>query len=371
MYLETYVDTVGQVEGGRNYLGLLEKLLSHGSYIPSSRLKKVLTTVLRLRSSDSVRQACRVLHQDLCIRRETDVPDSCVWHLLESCMKTLQWEKGAVSLTTAKVVLNYLFGLLVKDFNSKTDNPKSSLIEKVLSLGRQWQRVAKVLDCLFSLQEQGTPSDPGEVVPSLVCLPLLTCTQLERRDQATRLARELSERLGKLSSVETRKQLLLSLPSHYLRELVLDLHLAAHCALSPTASQDCPGNRDLSIAVIGCVHMKRGPYHHDGRQHDDPGYFLFQLCHLLQSHVCNLEGAALLSFLVPSDPGSPLPPHWLACSPCPPLELRKSLSDLRQQVEALTERLMQDPALLASLTDGENWLYLQLLRALTTPPLDF
>ena len=368
-YLKSYADTVGQVEGGGNYLSLLEKLLSHGNYIPSSQLKKVLKTVLRLRSSDYVRQACRVLHRDLCIRRETNVPEGCVWHLLESCMKTLQQEGGensVVSLMAAEVILNYLFGLLVKDFNSKTDNPKSSLIERVLSLSRHWLRVAKVLDFLFSVQERGPPreaSDLGEVVHSLVCLPLLTCSRLERRDQATRLARELSERLGKLSSVEKKKHLLLSLPSHYLRELLLDIHLAAHCALSPAISQESCKSRDLSIAI----HMNRRPYHHDGRQHEDPSYFLFQLCHLLQSHICNLEGAALLSFLVPSIPSGPLPSDWRARSPCPPLELQKSLVDLRQQVGALTERLTQDTALLSSLTDGENWLYLQLLGALTTP----
>ena len=363
--------------GGREYLSLLEKLLCHGKYIPSQQLEKTLMAVLKLSCSDHVRQAQRVLHNDLSIRQETTVPENWMWQLLERCINILQQEGGkAVSLMVAEVVLSYLFGLLVKDFNTKTENPKSSLVEKALSLTRHWPRVTKILDFLFAIHERGSPREPcaapdlGEVVLSLACLPLLTCSRLEQGDQTTRLAREFSERLGKLTSVEKRKHLLLSLPSHYLRELVLDHHLEAHCALSAAVAQDSE-SRALSIAKIGCVHLKRGPYYHDGRPHDDPGYFLFQLCHLLQSHIHNLEGAGRLSFLVPSTPGAPLPLEWLVYPPRPPRELQESLWDLGQQVRALIEQLTQDPVLLISITEGENWLYLQLLQALTNQPRNF
>ena len=366
-----------------NYLSVMEKLVSQGSYIPSGFLKRVLALVNGVSDEGFVRKMHAILCHDLAIRADTDVCEETVWGIMEQGLSTLQSHLASqdsdaqATALAAEVVLNYLFGLLVKDLNSKIDSPRSSLVRKILSLRTKWPHVRKIIDLLFALypSDQGVPSQSGmpdlqDVLLALICLPLLTCEDTDRKELAMKLARELSQQLGTLGSAERKCQFLVALPSDYLRERVISVHLENNFIVHPSAGinsdNHCPSDC-VSLASISSVHLCRTPYNHSGVP-QDLGLFLSLLCQLLQSHLHTLHAEPLLSFLHASTPQD-LPPSWRTVpSPLPQDDLRASLLSIQFQVSALTYRLFEDPAIQCELTTlPTNWLYLQLLTSLAEP----
>ena len=366
-----------------NYLSVVEKLVSQGAYIPTHLLKQVLTQVQRACDEEFVRRMYAILSHDLTIRSNRDIlKEEVVWEAMEQSLNTLQRHlishdnTPQVNVFAAETVLNYLFGLLVKDLNSRVENPSTSLVKKTLSLRSKWSRIIKVLDVLFSVYQnsRGVSSHPGvpdvrEVLLAMICLPLLTCEDIDRKEMALRLARELSERLETLGSTERKRELLLAIPSDYLRERVISIHLNRNFVMRPSAdsSSDLTQCDNVSLATIGLVHLSRMPYNHSNTP-QDLGFFLFLLCHLLQSHLHTLHACPILSFLTPSSLTTDLPPSWLSLpSPLSREELRASLLSICHPVQTLMFRLLEDPVFLCEITVPTNWLYLQLLTSLTEP----
>ena len=381
VFVQNYMSSANLHKGGNsvlNYLSVVEKLVSHGAYIPTLLLKKVLTQVQRACDHEFVRRMYAILSHDLAIRAISDVPkEEFVWEAMEQSLSTLQRHLVSqentppVSVFAAETVLNYLFGLLVKDLNFRIENPSSSLVRKTLSLRSKWSRIIKMLDVLFSVYQnsRGVSSHPGvpgmqEVLLAMICLPLLTCEDTDRKDTTLRLARELSERLETLGSTEKKQELLLAIPSDYLRERVISLHLNRHFVMRPFADSrsDLIQSDDISLATIGSMHLSRMPYDHSNTP-QDLGLFLLLLCHLLQSHLHTLHASPILSFLTPS---VALPPSWQSLpSPLSRDELRASLLSICPSVQTLMCRLFDDPVFQCELTVPTNWLYLQLLTSLT------
>ena len=386
VFVENYMSSANLHKVGSNnalnYLSVVEKLVSHGAYIPTHLLKQVLTQVQRAGDEEFVRRMYAILSHDLAIRANRDVPkEEVVWEAMEQSLSTLQRHLVSqdntppVNVFAAETVLNYLFGLLVKDLNSRIENPSTSLVKKTLSLRSKWSRIIKVLDVLFVCQNsRGVSSHPGvpdvrEVLLAMICLPLLTCEDIDRKEMALRLARELSERLETLSSTERKQEVLLAIPSDYLRERVISIHLNRNFVIRPSAnsSSDLTQSDDVSLATIGLVHLSRMPYNHSNTP-QDLGFFLFLLCHLLQSHLHILHACPILSFLTPSSLTTDLPPSWLSLPfPLSREELRASLLSICHPVQTFTFRLLEDPVFLCEVTVPTNWLYLQLLRSLTEP----
>lgn len=365
------------------YLTIIEKLVSQGSYIPSKFLRKVLALVLSVRDVGFVWKMHAILCHDLAIRADTNVCEEIVWEAIELGLSTLQRHLGSqdcdpsATVLAAEVTLNYLFGLLVKDLNSKIASPRSSLVKKILSLRTKWPRVIRITDLLFALYQrgQGVPSHPGlpdlqDLLLALICLPLLTCEDTDQKELAMKLARELSQRLGTLSSTYKKCQFLLALPSDYLRERVISVHLEnnfiVHRSAGVNSDNHIPSD-SVSLASIGSVHLSRMPYDHSGAPHD-LSLFLFLLCQLLQSHLHTLHSEPVLSFLHASTPQD-LPPSWRTVpAPLLPDDLQASLLSIQFQVSSLTYRLFEDPRLQCELTTlPTNWLYLQLLTSLSEP----
>ena len=366
-----------------NYLSVVEKLVSQGAYIPTHLLKQVLSQVQQACDEEFVRRMYAILSHDLAIRSNRDIPkEEVVWEAMEQSLNTLQRHLVSqdntpqVNVFAAETVLNYLFGLLVKDLNSRIENPSTSLVKKTLSLRSKWSRIIKVLDVLFSVYQnsRGVSSHPGvpdvrEVLLAMICLPLLTCEDIDRKEMALRLARELSERLETLGSTERKRELLLAIPSDYLRERMISIHLNRNFVMRPStnSSSDLTQSDNVSLATIGLVHLSRVPYNHSNTP-QDLGFFLFLLCHLLQSHLHTLHACPILSFLTPSSLTTNLPPSWLSLpSPLSREELRASLLSICHPVQTLMFRLLEDPVFLCEITVPTNWLYLQLLTSLTEP----
>ena len=386
VFVENYMSSANLHKVGNNnalnYLSVVEKLVSQGAYIPTHLLKQVLTQVQRACDEEFVRRMYAILSHDLAIRANTDVPkEEVVWEAMEQSLSTLQRHLVSqdntppVNVFAAETVLNYLFGLLVKDLNSRIENPSTSLVKKTLSLRSKWSRIIKVLDVLFSVYQnsRGVSSHPGvpdmrEVLLAMICLPLLTCEDIDRKEMALRLARELSERLETLGSTERKRELLLAIPSDYLRERVISIHLNRNFVMRPSAdlSSDFTQSDEVSLATIGLVHLSRMPYNHSNTP-QDLSFFLLLLCHLLQSHLHTLHACPILSFLTPSLT-TDLPPSWQSLpSPLSREELQASLLSICHPVQTLMFRLLEDPVFLCEVTMPTNWLYLQLLTSLTEP----
>ena len=361
-WLGNYADgletNVGSVQ---NYLGLLQEIILHGSHIPSEELSTLLEHVLKLSKEEDIKKVNYLLQQDLLLQEKIDVSGETLWTIIEKCLETLEEShSSAVSRLRSEVVLSYVFGLLFKDLNGKTGEPGDSLVEKMLSLRNKWSNLTKLLHLLCSTIERESEKDLLDLLMSLVSLPLLTCRQLDRRELATRLAREISNRLGGLSSTEKKRQLLLSIPSDYLRERVIRIHLKTNFVLHSSITQDPESYHedDVSLSHISQVHLNRVPYSRNGVL--DLTYFLMLLCYLIQSHVRCLQGVPILTYL-----GDDVPTQWRNFPLMSEEELQVSLLSLSPQVLSLSERLTMDETLLTALTSGENWMYLQLLQSLT------
>lgn len=363
----------------------MDQLVSHGCYIPSSEIKKYALRTFKLSRESDVWWMHRILQLDLSIRSDVAVKGEFIWSVLETCIERLQLTPAtstaeatprslpSTTRLSSKVVLSYLFGLMAKDFNLRVSEYEGSLVERVLSLSRKWSNVRKLLSLLFaSLEEKEEGGSSGglldlvEEVSSAICLPLLTCRHLDRSDLTTKLAREISRQLSEVSTVEKQQRLILALPSDYLRERVIALHLETTCIR--TASF-CNGGTttydqlELSLDRIGSAHLTRSPYTLSGER-VDLGFFLFLQCHLLGSHLRCARGGPVVGFLETGS--SPLPSEWRSyLETASEDEIQAKLLSLGPQVISLMDRLMQDECLLGEVTMPQCWGYLQLLQSLT------
>ncbi len=370
----------------------MDQLVSHGCCIPSDEVKKYVMRTFKLPRETDIRRMHRILQLDLSVRNDVSIAGKTVWSIMERCLEWLQpnpanshaltpltpactnpcsLQSPDITRLASKVVLFYLLGLMAKNFNMRVEELEVSLIEKVLSLSRKWSNVRKLLGLLFATLEEEEretdgPLDLLELLSSAICLPLLTCTLLDRSDLTTRLAREISLKLTDVSTTEKKLRVIRALPSDYLRERVIALHLEFTYSREPSFGDNDsdgdtpPSGQALTLARIGSTHLSRKPYSLSGEK-KELYLFLSLICNLLGSHLRCIRGAPLVSYL--DTVLSPLPSQW--CSyPATVLEedLQVKLFSLRAHVMLLMERLMQDESFFYELP--QCWVYLQMLESL-------
>ena len=374
--LENYIESGGCV----NLYNLQRTLeVLHGRFIPSKFLTSVLTAVQNSSEEDFILGMDKLLSQDVAKRNETKLKPDFIWRVLEKSMDDLKngCTSGSVPLlSNAKVLAAWVLLRYLKEFFSRDlclmtvdREERKPLIEQVLSIKKRWARVMKVLDFLFVVLESSEVSierlDLFHTTLELLCLPLLSFRVTERNELITKLAREISTKISAVRSVAKKTQFLKALPSHFLREKVVDFQLELEFKLtsSPNPSQSVCNESSVSIAKIGQVHFCRMPYHPNGSAHD-LNYFLTLLVLMLQSHIQTLKGASVYSTTATRS-------HLLSAPQSTPPSssagegLNQALRDIKPQVSQLSDRLSHDELIGIELTQPANWFMLQLLNTLT------
>ena len=350
-----------------NYLHVLERLLAQGSFIPSEKLLQVLDIVQSNGDQYFLTRMHTLLLQDLSIRKDTTVDKRKLWEMMESCLEKCQSLPVHLS---SMIILNYILNVFLKDLNTHSSELNSSLVEKVLSLQSHYSHIRKLLDLVFSLPRTGSHTVCDSEVPSLldvtlslVCLPLLSCTELDRKDAATKLARDISTRLNGLDSIHTKCHILEMIPSNYLREKIIDLYLEREFTLLPQInSASVFTGSSLSLTKISQVHLNRTPYHQNGSPHS-LSFFLRLLCMLLQSHLHTLNGTPLVTSLsTVNRPQFGVNSASLTSSE----EIQQGLSSMNRRVCGLANRLLNDEIFCVEMTDPVNWFYFELLTSITS-----
>ena len=294
------------------YVDLLESLLSQMLFIPADYLPQVLTVIMNSQN-EFINRFHFVLSQDLVFRDSKMPPDDFIYETLYKLIQTLTIHHNH---TPSLIVLQYIVGLL--DKNKGTC--RRSLTRQIHSLQ------SKILDLVLSTVSE------IELPPSLMCLPSLTTTLLTLlsllANEERALAETISRQLDNLPTTEAKCLLLRSLPSHFLREMVIDIHLTMffmpiHSYCSPLTT----------VKDISKRHFRRRPYRPNGLPHD-LSFFLSLLCLLVESHLINDNE-------------------------------QNGLSELHLGVQVLTNSLYDDPLWVARLSECDVWFALQLLTVLT------
>ena len=416
----------------------LEEIVNKGFCIPSDQINVVLRHILSVSDQNLLLRLNSVLTIDSTSRSVAGLPSKVIWNLVEDCCRQLFPSSGTPPTSpgsyphSAHTVLLYLSSLLVADAAATTNLGRLSLVQQILSPATHWRHVRVVVDLFLELLVRPPPSSPlPDLLPVLARLLSMCsmCSSLVSRqtgagDGAVRLARELSSRMSKLSSLQLKAEFIRLIPCHSLCEKIINIHLQTEFPL-PTPSLDhTPLSSDhVTLEVIAATHLHRYPNHNHGLQQDLTS-FLFLLFHLLHYHCSRLldppAAATLTSFHPDPSPSSltsstsnlppspafhlpstshPLPspsstrppitsstsptshslpsptsPHpssttsTTCLSPAPPstslspVDLARKLNPISNQIQQLLQRLLEDGNQLQELTSPDCWFYLRLLQ---------
>lgn len=343
-----------------NYLSHLERVSGSGHFLTKDRVVSLLATTRTVDNIDFTRRVCAALQQDLLVRNDTGLDAEPLSEQLQACLSAVaSSSKPATSPFTTHAILHYLAALLVKDLNHHLAHGldlTATLVQKTLGIQRQWRVVSQLVDALFqTLKGVELPAElpnPPEVLATMLCLPLITCSPVELNNSTSRLANEISRKLEGVASFEARQALFLSLPSHLLCARVADLHLnnfilhrdlnLVHLAQSQS--------EQLTLQKVACVHLCRTPYRMDGTH--DLHYFLHLLLCLLQNFFQQTEGGPVLTCMVPisTPPSPPPPPSTFQTFP------------LTSHFNIMIDRIAENEAQLEALTSPQCWADIQLIR---------
>ena len=357
-YVVVYMDTARRGRDDGRFVESLEEVANRGFCIPDSQIVAVLRHVLHVSGRDLLLRLNSVLAVDASSRSGVALPVEEVWDLLEECCR-LFTSSGSPSGNprsypeSAHVVLLYLTSLLVADAATRGGGGGgNTLVEQTLSPAPHWRRVRVVVDLFLELLVGCPPPSPLPDLPPVVARLLSVCASVSREtgsgDGVVRLARELSCRMSKLSSMQLRMELLLLVPCHSFREEIIKIHLQTKFPLSSPSLNHAPTPSDDDIILNLAAHFRRCP----GRP-QDLAFFLSLLFHLLHSH-CSRR------LLVPSaSPPHPPPSPSSTFHSLSPSELALKLE---QEIHQLPQRLLGEESLLSELTTSHCWFYLQLLQ---------
>ena len=321
-YVVVHMDTQRRRRDNTKFVESLEEIVSNGFYIPDAQIGVILKHIQCVSEPFLLLRLHSVLTVDASSRRSVGLSSREVWSLIEDCCLQVP-SSGTPSSPprsypqSAHVVLLYLVSLLATDAATATTNVgRVALIEQTLSPGAHWRHVRVMVDLLF---EQLVRPPPLSALPDL--LPLLAvllsmCASFSSRrtgcgDGAMRLARELSSRMSKLSSVQLKTDFLLLIPCQSLREKIINIHLQKEFPLPTFLLSHTPVPSDhVTLELIAVTHFHRCPSRRDGSP-QDLAFFLSLLFHLLHSHCSRLLGPAAAGTLSFSH-------HLQSPSPCSP-----------------------------------------------------
>lgn len=366
-HLENYSEMVSREGDMDNYLHTAERLVNHGCFFPVKKLDEVFRVMWRNgRDHEQVVKKMQfILQQDLSLRTDTSMDSSHFWYKVKRCLEALESNTDTL---VACVQLNYLLGFLIKNLDANKLEPRLSLVEQLLS-SKKTLHISAILDVIFALRERCVDSVTStravECLLAMVCLPLLTCDPSSRSGLRTKLAREFAMRLDKLASYPSQYQLIMDIPSNYLKEKVIDFVLERNfllpgenaAALSQTFSDD-----SISFAKIASIHLCREARCLNGATHNLT-FFLQLLSGLIQCHVKTVTGTQPLVSLFPSS----CLPHSSSEPSLSEDKVREQLFDMHRGVLLLTDRLSQDNDHFLELTEPATWFHLQLLSLITSP----
>ena len=371
-HLENYAEMISKGSDLENYLQILEQLVNQGLFIPTKKIDEVFRVMRKCNNDQAIKGFHFCLQQDVSIRTDASMKSSEFWSKLQKCLDALRSNRKVL---VASVQLSYLSKFLVKNLDANKDEPRSSLVEQLLS-SKKSLNISSILDVIFSLQARTadgvTSSVSGDLCPlrclmEMICLPLLTCDPSSRPELRTKLAREFAMRLGQLAPCSSQLQLINGIPSNYLKEKVLDFVLERKFPLPPNSSAvDAKfSDNDVSIVKITAVHLHRRP---DTSPHS-LSFFLSLLTSLIQTHLLTVSGSQPLVSLLPSS--SPLLTKQLLATNGLPSTMeggavQEALFDMYTGVLQLTERLTQDERYIEEMTEPTTWFQLQLLSLITS-----
>ena len=367
-HLENYAEMVSKGGDLENYLHTVERLVNLGWFFPTAKLEEVFRLMWRCNSEHAIKKMHFFLQQDIALRTDTHMKSSHFWHKLQKCLSAI---KSNSKVLIASIQLSYLLKFLIKNLDNNKLEPKTSLVEQLLS-SKKTLNIANILDAIFSRQERAVSPIIGVQCPiqsllMMLCLPLLTSDPSSRSELRTKLAREIAMRLDQLQPDTLQYQLITIIPSNYLKEKVLDFVLERNFALSPQSADVARTFTDdsVSFAKIASVHLHREVRHPNNSSHS-LSFFLQLLTALIQAHIVSESGSQPLVSLVPSSPPQPLPNEFTTSNCRDDDQLRQNLLDLHAGVFQLTERLSQDDQHISELTEPSTWFHLQLLSLITS-----
>ena len=349
--LSVYMDSLEHSSTRIAFLTRLRELVSQRRYIAPSELWQYISYTLALKNAAFATHVGELLYQDLGIRAYSNFCPDSLWEVLQEALAALQ--DSSSPFQCAKTCITYLTTLLVKELNSAIGSKSQPLLERVLSLSSKWERVQKVLRVLFLLLQSGRGADVAEALVTLVSLLLLTCGEGERAGLAHKLALELSQKMRlSLRSRELCQKFLLMVPSHYLREQVIDMYLEKRFRLPSPLSFSARELRDAptSLCKICCVHFLRVP-----EEEGDLEHLLTLLSSLLHSHLNRLQGCPLLTCQYPLRAHTHTPTNTSSSSSS------TSSSPLLQSFRPHVQDLINTHATQAS---PHCWVLLQMINAI-------
>lgn len=363
-----------------DFFDILNVGVNGGSYIPSDLIVTIIRAALYWRNEQHCLRLFQLLQQDLRLRKTVkfrhfkELLAMCL-DAVEDCMKPVPSSSSPPllpSLRAVELALQYVISVLQKDLIQHCMEQGKELERKTLVERIKWTTLERTIQVLFSLvhsqlSERGPTQQLDGLVRELMtvlCLPLHLpshhttpqCLELMQK-----VAMNFSLLLSKVPSLAMRQLLLRKLPSVYLRQIVIDYHLEMEFTLHSSAAHFhntvSYRNSEMSLNKFCCVHLCRVPYRHSGELHS-PAFFLFLLCTLLQSHLKLLMGFPMVfqpvSYHTPSQPATHLNEELSVC-----------LLSIKPHIERLVDRLSEDENLLATITEQDCWMYLQLLVKMT------
>ncbi len=366
------------------YLQLVESLVAVGGALPFRETMTVLSDVLKSSNCYFIKRMRNFLCQNHCVMCSLPHEKTVLWDTINQSLEIL---KNAISkehvdpsqtpaFQASKTVLEYLLNIFIDDLMhhfSEVSNGtfRTSLFEKVLSSTSKWSWFNKMLSMAFSLLDLNILAKCGvleclDTLLGLALLPLKTCnSKAEQEEISTTLAKQLSQRIERLSNSFKKIFVLLRIPSEHVRLKVIDIHLDNYFATAGTTSTGSDSSNegmtssstDFSLSKFK-VHLQKTVVRGDGTR-QDLGFFLSLLTMLLQSHLLIVSGAPMLSFL---------PDRESAASEgnSSSAQLQPQLTELNQSVTVFINRLSTDPATASYLITPTNWNYLELLIILTS-----
>ena len=372
-HLENYAELVSKEGDIENYLYTVERLVNQGFFFPTSKLSEVFQFMWKCCYDYAIKKLHFCLQQDISLRGDTSMKSYHFWIKLQKCLNALASNKRVL---VASVQLSYLLSFLIKNLEANKHDPRSSLVEQLLS-AKNMSNISAIIEVIFSLDmgcvDSGTllPTPaPVDCLLAMICLPLLTCNPSTRVELRTKVARQFAMKLDGLNSHVAQYQLISAIPSNYLKEKVLDFVLERNfivCAQSGAATQAFADNV-VSFAKITKLHFHRLPQHPNGSP-QSLSFLLQLLTALIQTHLMTATGSQPLVSLLPSSPS--LSDQFVVNSIessqlMDKSKVREELLEMHSSVLRFTDRLSQDNQYFIELTEPTTWFQLQLLSLITS-----
>ena len=355
-----------------DFMDILSLGASRGRYIPTDCLESLILASLKWQQEDRLRSLYFFLQQDLGLRPLGNLGKSMLSQLLEACISSLKAivsERAGSSSSsssechpcpTACLLLTQFITMALLQSLGDPIECHLPLILRVL----KHQTLVKLIDVTFLVtnsrlcQDFTVLSAIQQQLLVLLCLPLATS---QHHGMVNHISQEFANHLLRIQSSESKRNLLLQIPSEFLRENLLERLLEVEFSLHPSASHfektSSMQNNPMSLSKFCCVHLCRVPYHPSLGEPGNVAYFLSLLCYLLQSHILRLTGSLPVTL-----PGLE---YTVPQRTCNSDELQASLASVKPHIAGLVDRISEDGRLLTSLVQPECWMYLQLLGNLT------